>query len=91
MWKDATILGLGVCKMPTGAYLVVGRYSGEPGTVLGNMAGRFPDNVLPLRGSNYKSKVNAILDMHENSYIECPIFLSKISFITFLHDRIYIK
>ena len=49
VWKDATILGLGVSQMSNGAYLVVGRYSGEPGTVLGNMAGRFPDNVLPLR------------------------------------------
>ena len=58
MWKDATILGLGVSQLSNGAYVVVGRYSGEPGTVLGNMAGRFPDNVLPLRGPNYKPKVS---------------------------------
>ena len=52
VWKDATILGIGVCKMPNGAYVVVARYSGEPGTALGNMVCRFPDNVLPLLKPN---------------------------------------
>ena len=52
MWKDATILGIGVCKMPNGAYVVVARYSGEPGTAPGNMVCGFPDNVLPLLKSN---------------------------------------
>ena len=49
MWTDATILGLGVSQLSSGAYVVVGRYSGKPGTVLGNMAGRFPEFVLPLK------------------------------------------
>ena len=61
--------------MSNGAYLVVGRYSGVSGTVLGNMAGRFPDNVLPLRGPNYKPKVgerdsHACMDLHENSIMK---------------------
>ena len=43
--------------MQDGAYMVVGRYSGVSGTILGNMAGRYADNVLPLRGPNYKPKV----------------------------------
>ena len=68
MWKDATILGLGVCQMSNGAYLVVGRYSGVSGTVLGNMAGRFPDNVLPLRGPNYKPKVSE-RDSHQFGHV----------------------
>ena len=60
--------------MSNGAYLVVGRYSGVSGTVQGNMAGRFPDNVLPLRGPNYKPKVGdkgsqACMDMHENHFL----------------------
>ena len=61
--------------MPNGAYLVVGRYSGVSGTVLGNMTGRYADNVLPLRGPNYKPKVSerdshACIDMHENSFVK---------------------
>ena len=47
MWKDATKLGMGVSQLSNGAWVVVGRYSGEPGTVQGNMSGRFPENVLP--------------------------------------------
>ena len=69
--------------MPNGAYLVVGRYSGVSGTVLGNMAGRYADNVLPLRGPNYKPKVSErdshrFMDMHENSIIKYSILSRKI-------------
>ena len=49
MWKDATILGMGVTQLSDGGWVVVGRYSGEIGTVQGNMQGRFPENVLPLK------------------------------------------
>ena len=48
MWKDATKLGMGVSQLSNGAWVVVGRYSGEPGTDPGNCSGRFPGNVLPL-------------------------------------------
>ena len=44
--------------MQDGAYMVVGRYSGVSGTILGNMTGRYADNVSPLRGPNYKPKVS---------------------------------
>ena len=47
MWKDATKLGMGVSQLSNGEWVVVGRYSGEPGTVLGNMPGRYQENVFP--------------------------------------------
>ena len=53
MWKDATKLGMGVSQLSNGAYVVVGRYSGELGSVGGNMSGGngkyFRENVLPLK------------------------------------------
>ena len=47
MWKDATKLGMGVSQLSNGAWVVVGRYSGEPGKVGGNMMGSFHEQVLP--------------------------------------------